>query len=636
MSGYTRQQAYVDGDVILAEHTNDEFDLLEEVFSTSLGHKHDGTTAEGPTIDLLSDDDGDTHVKVELTADEDAIHFTTAGTEQLTIDSVDGITMDGDVEMNGSVTITTSVDINGGTIDGTTVGATTPATGDFTDVTADSVQVNGGTGSAGTIAWNNTDGTLDVDLLNSVVLQVGQESHLYARNSSGSTITNGSAVRVTGSSGNRATIDLATNATTVGSDSTIAIATQDITNNSNGYVTTFGLVRDIDTSGLIEGDTVYLGVDGALTTTQPTVPAHIVKLGWCIVSHAVNGSIFVNIDHVDDIDHLADVNITSAADNDFLSYNSSTQHWENTKEANFTSGAIDGTTIGGTTPAAGTFSSLVATTADIDAGTIDNTTVGGTTPAPGTFSTLTTSSADINGGAIDGTTVGFTTPSTGDFTALTVSGTDVLVDTDIGTTVQGYDAATAKYDDVTANFTGTLQNGGSNVVVDTDIGSTVQAYDVDTAKYDDATANFTGTLQNGGSNVVVDTDIGSTVQAYDVDTAKLDVVQSWTAAQRGATSTTSATGATTLNFDTYQNFVLTLTGNVTLSNPTTEVVGQSGFIVFIQDGTGSRTVSLGTEYLTAAAAGITLSTAASSIDIVPYVVKATGEILLGDATLGYA
>lgn len=66
---------------------------------------------------------------------------------------------------------------------------------------------------------------------------------------------------------------------------------------------------------------------------------------------------------------------------------------------------------------------------------------------------------------------------------------------------------------------------------DTDVGVSVQAYDADTAKYDDTTANFTGTLQNGGSNVLVDTDIGSTVQAYDADTAKLDVAQSFTAQQ---------------------------------------------------------------------------------------------------------
>jgi hypothetical protein len=110
----------------------------------------------------------------------------------------------------------------------------------------------------------------------------------------------------------------------------------------------------------------------------------------------------------------------------------------------------------------------------------------------------------------------------GNFNQLTSSGTTILngttipasktlvVTTDIGSTVEAYDATILK---------------------SADIGSTVQGYDADTAKYDDTTANFTGTLQNGGSNVVVDTDIGSTVQAYDADTAKLDVNQTWTGTQ---------------------------------------------------------------------------------------------------------
>ena len=61
----------------------------------------------------------------------------------------------------------------------------------------------------------------------------------------------------------------------------------------------------------------------------------------------------------------------------------------------------------------------------------------------------------------------------------------------------------------------------------------------------------------------------------------------------GSTQTASISGNTTLDFQTYQNFVLTFTGNVTLDNPTTEAVGQSGFIFVIQDGTGSRTLALG-------------------------------------------
>lgn len=99
---------------------------------------------------------------------------------------------------------------------------------------------------------------------------------------------------------------------------------------------------------------------------------------------------------------------------------------------------------------------------------------------------------------------------------------------------------------------------------------------------------------------------------------------------------TSNTGSVTLDFSSNQNFVLTLTGNVTLANPSTEAVGQSGFIAFIQDGTGSRTVSLGTDYETAAGAGLTLSSTASTTDLVPYLVVAANRILLGTPQLAFA
>jgi len=110
-----------------------------------------------------------------------------------------------------------------------------------------------------------------------------------------------------------------------------------------------------------------------------------------------------------------------------------------------------------------------------------------------------------------------------------------------------------------------------------------------------------------------------------------------TGSAHGSTDTdTSNTGSVTLNFTTNQNFVLTLTGNVTLANPTTETVGQSGFITFIQDGTGSRTVGLGTDYETAGGSGLTLTSTASATGIVPYVVVASGRILLGTPQLAFA
>ena len=99
---------------------------------------------------------------------------------------------------------------------------------------------------------------------------------------------------------------------------------------------------------------------------------------------------------------------------------------------------------------------------------------------------------------------------------------------------------------------------------------------------------------------------------------------------------TSNTGSVTLDFETNQNFILTFTGNVTLANPTTEQLGQSGIIICIQDGTGSRTLSLGTDYETAGAAGITLSTAANAVDIIPYFVQSASNILLGAVQKAFA
>ena len=98
----------------------------------------------------------------------------------------------------------------------------------------------------------------------------------------------------------------------------------------------------------------------------------------------------------------------------------------------------------------------------------------------------------------------------------------------------------------------------------------------------------------------------------------------------GKTDTdTSNTGTVDLDFQTNTNFVLTLTGNITSLTASNEVAGQSGFIVFIQDGTGGRTVSLHGDYETAGSGGITLSTAANARDIIPYAVSAAGSVILG-------
>ena len=105
----------------------------------------------------------------------------------------------------------------------------------------------------------------------------------------------------------------------------------------------------------------------------------------------------------------------------------------------------------------------------------------------------------------------------------------------------------------------------------------------------------------------------------------------------GSTETANKTGSVGPDMSQYTNFVWTLTGNLTLTDPGDEAIGQSGIFVFIQDGTGSRTLThSANQYFTAGAAAITLSTAANSIDVVPYFVQADGKIHLGKVQAAFA
>jgi hypothetical protein len=120
--------------------------------------------------------------------------------------------------------------------------------------------------------------------------------------------------------------------------------------------------------------------------------------------------------------------------------------------------------------------------------------------------------------------------------------------------------------------------------------------------------------------------IGTDVQAYDADTAKTDVVQSFTAAQRGEVTTLTDAATVAVDFADSNNFTVTLGGNRTLGNPTNQVAGQSGSLFVVQDGTGSRTLAYSSDWEFAGGTAPTLSTAASAVDRIDYIVRASGNI----------
>lgn len=93
------------------------------------------------------------------------------------------------------------------------------------------------------------------------------------------------------------------------------------------------------------------------------------------------------------------------------------------------------------------------------------------------------------------------------------------------------------------------------------------------------------------------------------------------------TITTLTDGATiTPAFSDSCNFTVTLGGNRTLANPTGLVAGQSGSIFIVQDATGSRTLAYGSYWDFAAGVAPTLTTTASAVDRIDYIVRSTTSI----------
>ena len=191
----------------------------------------------------------------------------------------------------------------------------------------------------------------------------------------------------------------------------------------------------------------------------------------------------------------------------------------------------------------------------------------------------------------------------------------------------------------------TIATGATNVDIVGDVTAATVNADGDTSAGDNAAMGYTAaeglilTGQGSTNDVTIKNDADADVIEIPTGTTNVTVagqLNGGTIILAETDTDTSNTGSVTIDFSAHQNFVLTLTGNVTLANPSTESVGQAGVFVFIQDGTGSRTLSLGTDYETVGGAGITLSTAASAVDVVPYFVKASGSIQLGAPQLAFS
>jgi hypothetical protein len=244
-----------------------------------------------------------------------------------------------------------------------------PYTGATSDVDLGEYELKAGqfefdqtpTGTAGVavMRWNDTDGTLDLGLKGgNVTLQVGQEQVIRVVNKTATNVNlleaNYQAVRVTGAQGQRLKVDLAQATNDALSAETIGLVTETINNNQQGFITTSGLVRGINTTGSLQGETwadgdiLYLSptTAGNITNIKPTAPNHLVIIGYVIHSHITQGSIFVKVDNgyeLEELHNVTSTNYTTPIDTDsVLTYDVTNSIWKRLTLANLRTDVLDG------------------------------------------------------------------------------------------------------------------------------------------------------------------------------------------------------------------------------------------------------------------------------------------------------
>jgi len=194
------------------------------------------------------------------------------------------------------------------------------------------------THNEGRIHWNDDQKTLDIDTdVNNFEIEVGHMNVVRVVNKTLTTLNKGELVWIDGAQGGRPTVTRADYSGDSTSARTLGFIGSDISNNNNGYVITYGLLRDVNTLAYSSGTQLYLFTGGTWTNVRPIAPKHEVRVGVVVEQNATTGIIFVNVMNGYELTELHDVSATTVNNFDVLQWNSLQNVWQPTNAPSFNS-----------------------------------------------------------------------------------------------------------------------------------------------------------------------------------------------------------------------------------------------------------------------------------------------------------
>jgi len=302
MAGYSaRQSSFTTGDTILAAHSNDEFNQVLAAFHATTGHSHDGTAGEGGPISTLRDADSLNKILVDTSNNhlEFYVEVSSAAVQQLRIQ--DGAIVpitDNDIDLgtsslefkdaffDGTVTtdalVADTADLNGGSVDGATLGTNSA----ITQAVIDNININGAT-------IGHTDDT-DLLTLADGVLTVAGEVSMTTLDIGGTNVTSTAAELnildgVTSTAAELNLVDGITAGTVSASKAVIVDSNKDLTG-----------LRNLTISGdlTVSGDDITMGTNtaGNLLVADGTNFNSIAVGSLSEISTVANDDVFLAVD----------------------------------------------------------------------------------------------------------------------------------------------------------------------------------------------------------------------------------------------------------------------------------------------------------------------------------------------------
>jgi hypothetical protein len=172
--------------------------------------------------------------------------------------------------------------------------------------------------------WDSDLATVVLGLNDNVPNEIGFKNFWLVKNQTGSTITKGSLVYANGTVGasGRITVEKFIANGSIDAKYLLGITAHNLSDGEDGYVISFGKIRQVNTDTFIAGAILYPSptVAGVWTDVEPIAPNLDMPIGFCINSSLNNGTIAIRVASGYKLNELHDVAISSPVTNASLYY----------------------------------------------------------------------------------------------------------------------------------------------------------------------------------------------------------------------------------------------------------------------------------------------------------------------------